>query len=64
MKQLLIIIVILLVLPASALGRNNVIDIDMAVSGTVLHVSDVRTFYDVNLKGSPGAANARGGGDG
>ena len=64
MKQLLIIIALFLVLPASALGKNKVIDIDMTLSGTVLHVSDVRTFYDVNLKGSPGAANARGVGDG
>ena len=64
MKQLLIFIIVLLVFPASALGKDNVIDIDMTVSGTVLHVSDVRTFYDVNLKGSPGAANARGAGDG
>jgi len=64
MKQLLIIIAMLLVLPASALGKDKVIDIDMTVSGTVLHVDDVRTLYDVNLKGSPGSANARGAGDG
>jgi len=64
MKQLLIIIATLMVLPASALGKDNVIEIDMTLSGTVLHVSDVRTFYDVNLKGSPGAATARGAGDG
>ena len=64
MKQLLIIIGMLLVLPASALAKDKVIDIDMTVSGTVLHVNDVRTFYDVNLKGSPGNANARGAGDG
>ncbi len=64
MKQLLIIIAVLLVIPASALGKGKVIDIEMTVSGTVLHVSDVRTFYDVNLKGTPGSANARGAGDG
>ena len=64
MKQLLIIIAMLLVFPASAFGKDKVINIDMTVSGTVLHVSDVRTFYDVNLKGSPGDANARGAGDG
>jgi hypothetical protein len=64
MKQLLIIIAMLLIYPASAQGKDKVINIDMTLSGTVLHVSDVRTFYDVDLKGSPGAANARGAGDG
>lgn len=63
MKQLLIIIALLMVLPASALGKDNVIEIDMTLSGTVLHVSDVRTFYDVNMKGAPGAATGRGAGD-
>ena len=64
MKLLLLIIAMLLVFPVSVSGKDNVIEIDMTLSGTVLHVSDVRTFYDVNLKGSPGAANARGAGDG
>jgi hypothetical protein len=64
MNKLLLATAMLLVLPASAFGKEKVIDIDMTLSGTVLHVSDVRTFYDVNLKGSPGAANARGAGDG
>ena len=64
MKQLLIIIAMLLIYPALALGKDKVINIDMTVSGTVLHVSDVRTFYDVHLKGSPGKAHARGAGDG
>ena len=64
MKQLLLFVALLLVIPASASGKGKVIDIDMTVSGSVLHVSDARTFYDVDLKGSPGAANARGAGDG
>ena len=64
MKQLLIIIAMLLIYPALALGKDKVINIDMTVSGTVLHVSDVRTFYDVHLKGSPGKAHARGAGEG
>jgi hypothetical protein len=64
MKKLLIVVAILLVTPASALGKGKVIDINMTASGTVLHVSDVRTFYDVTLIGSPGKASARGAGDG
>jgi hypothetical protein len=64
MKKLLIVVALLLVLPASALAKEKVINIDMTVSGTVLHVSDVRTFYDVNLKGTLGKASARGAGDG
>ena len=63
MKKLLIFIATLLVIPTMAVAQKKVIEIDMTVSGTVLHVSDVRTLYDVNLKGSPGAANARGAGD-
>jgi len=64
MKLLVLIIATLAIFPASVAGKEKVIDIDMTLSGTVLHVSDVRTFYDVNLKGSLGAANARGAGDG
>ena len=64
MKLILVIIAMLFIFPASALGKDKVIEIDMTLSGSVLHVSDVRTFYDIDLKGSPGAANARGVGDG
>ena len=64
MKLILLIIAMLLIFPASALGKDKVIEINMTASGSVLHVSDVRTFYDVDLKGSPGAANARGAGEG
>jgi len=64
MKLLLCVFAMLLIAPASALGKGKVIDIDMTASGSVLHVTDARTFYDVNLKGSPGQANARGAGDG
>ena len=66
MKFFLMIIAMLLVFPASVSGKEKekVIDIDMTLSGSVLHVSDVRSFYDVHGKGSPGTAHARGAGEG
>jgi hypothetical protein len=63
MKHLWIIIAMLLVFPASVSAKEKVVQIDMTASGSVLHVSDVRSFYDVHLKGSPGAAHARGAGE-
>ena len=66
MKFFLMIIAMLLVFPASVSGKEKekIIDIDMTLSGSVLHVSETRSFYDVQGKGSLGSFRARGAGEG
>jgi hypothetical protein len=59
MKQLIVLLAIMLVLPAAFADKSDVQLIDMRVSGSLIHV-DAGGLFEVNLKGSPGAANGRG----
>lgn len=59
MKQLLVLLAMLLVFPMAFADKPSVEPIDMKLSGSLIHVDDGGLF-DINLKGTPGSANARG----
>jgi len=59
MKQLLVLLAMLLVFPVAIAEKPSVEPIDMKLSGSLIHVDDGGLF-DINLKGTPGSANARG----
>ena len=42
-------------------GERSIEPINMSLNGSILKVDDFgRTIFDINLKGAPGKANARG----
>jgi len=59
MKHLVLLFAFLLTIPAAVADESHVKLIDMKLSGSLIHV-DEGGLFNVNLQGSPGAANGRG----
>lgn len=59
MKQLLVLLAMLLVFPAAIAEKNSIEPINMKLSGSLIHV-DEGGLFEIQLKGTPGSANARG----
>jgi len=59
MKQLLVLLALLLIIPTTLAGKRHAQPIDAMVFGSLIHVGGGGLF-DVNLKGTLGFGNARG----
>ena len=59
MKQLLVLLALLLIIPTTLAGKRDSHPIEATVFGSLMHV-DGAGLFDVNLKGSPGLGNGRG----